>query len=63
MHPLHFPIGKRIRTCLRINAKDVKAYSNRIKSLGVKFDYQGHEWGTVVKFFDPYGNCVHSLIV
>lgn len=48
--------GEHIRTCLRINVKDVKAYSNRLKSVGVKVDYQEHEWGTVAKFFDPDGN-------
>ena len=57
MNPLRLAIGgERIRTCLRINVKDVKAYSNRLKSVGVKVDYQEHEWGTVAKFFDPDGN-------
>ena len=47
---------KRIRTCLRMNVQNVKAFADKLKSNGIEVDYQEHDWGTVAKFFDPDGN-------
>ena len=46
----------RIRTCLRMNVPDVKAFAEKLTAQNIKVDYQEHEWGTVAKFFDPDGN-------
>ena len=46
----------RIKTCLRMNVPDVKKLSEKLKSKGVKVNYQEYAWGTIAKFFDPDGN-------
>ena len=48
--------NKRIRTCLRMNVTNVKAYVNTLKNHQIKVDYQEHKWGTIAKFLDPDGN-------
>lgn len=48
--------GSRIKTCLRMNVSNVKAWADKLKAQNIEVDYQEHSWGTVAKFFDPDGN-------
>ncbi|MFK7781046.1 VOC family protein [Psychroserpens sp.] len=45
-------------SCIRINVRDVKQYSDRLKSQNISVDYQEHSWGTIAKFKDPDGNLI-----
>ena len=47
---------ERVKTCLRMNVPDVRAFADKIIAKNVAVDYQEHSWGTVAKFFDPDGN-------
>lgn len=48
--------SERVKTCLRMNVKNVKKLADKLTENGVNVDYQEHSWGTVAKFFDPDGN-------
>ena len=48
--------SERIKTCLRMNVRNVKQLAEKLKAKNVKVDYQEHSWGTVAKFYDPDGN-------
>jgi len=50
------PSQSRIRTCLRMNVKEVKKRAQQLVERGIEVDYQEHSWGIVAKFFDPDGN-------
>jgi len=47
---------ERIKTCIRMNVSDVKAYTEKLKLHNIEYDYQEQSWGTNAKFFDPDGN-------
>ncbi len=46
----------RAKTCIRMNVSNIKEEADRLKRLGIKVDYQEHDWGIVAKFHDPDGN-------
>ena len=48
--------SERIKTCLRINVRNVKELAEKLTEKNVDVDYQEHTWGTIAKFFDPDGN-------
>ena len=48
--------SERIKTCLRMNVRNVKQLAEKLNAKNVKVDYQEHSWGTVAKFYDPDGN-------
>ncbi|ELY1979468.1 VOC family protein [Flavobacterium psychrophilum] len=47
---------QRIKTCLRMNASNVKYFAEKLSNHNIPVNYQEHSWGTIVKFFDPDGN-------
>ncbi|WP_425237449.1 VOC family protein [Ulvibacterium sp.] len=46
----------RVKTCLRMNVKNVKSLVGRLEKENIQVDYQEHSWGTIAKFHDPDGN-------
>lgn len=46
----------RVKTCLRMNVKNVKSLVRRLEKENIQVDYQEHSWGTIAKFHDPDGN-------
>ena len=48
--------SERIKTCLRMNVRNVKELAEKLTEKNVDVDYQEHTWGTIAKFFDPDGN-------
>lgn len=52
----HLENGHRIRTCLRLNVKQIEPLVENLKSHKISVDHQKHDWGEVAKFYDPDGN-------
>ena len=46
----------RVKTCLRMNVKNVKNLADKLVEKNINVDYQEHDWGTIAKFYDPDGN-------
>lgn len=48
--------SEKVKSCLRMNVSDVKAFVEKLKKHNIEVDHQFHEWGEVAKFYDPDGN-------
>jgi lactoylglutathione lyase len=40
---------ERVKTCLRMNVPDVRAFADKIIAKNVAVDYREHSWGTVAR--------------
>ncbi len=47
---------KKTFSCIRMHVENVMEITLHLRSKKIDVDYQEHNWGIVVKFFDPDGN-------